>query len=180
MEAKAYPAFGYVIVKNTVPTGGKMNSELVTDNRYSVQNPSPYEDGDYNGTKSGSIWLYTEGRTATRNLNTGVTKQYSAGWSNLVSPQEVGEFEFVVEEPLTLFCLGAVDNRGKVPVIPRAEYFSLEAGRTSSFSVGTKLFLCHGDMLINERVFSGPRQVKVVSEEITVIAKTTCYGLLFP
>jgi len=180
METKAYPAFGYIKVRNTVTAGGLMNSEVVTNNRYAIQNPSPFEDGNYGGLNSGYVWLYTEGKTRTRDLHTGETIVYSAGWSNLNSAQPAGEFKFVVEEPLTVFCLGAIDNHDKIPKIPRVEYFGLEAGQSKLLSVGTKLFLCHGDSVINGKNFSGPRQIKVISEETVIAAKTTCYGLIFP
>lgn len=180
METIPLPAFGYIVLKNILPVGCEINDELICANKYSIQDPSPFEDGNYGNLGFGYTWLYTRGKMLHTNTSTGETVERVAGWSNLVTQEEVGTFSIAVVEPMVTFCLNVQSNANRQPRIPVTQYFHLLAGEPCTLPQGTKLFFADGTLNINGSEISGPRQIRVASGDREVLAVSNCYGLLFP
>jgi len=87
-----------------------------------------------------------------------------------------GTFEHTAVGETVLFCTGPMENRGYMPPIRK---FSLVAGESIVLPVGTKLFHCEGQMVVNGNAIENPTQVRSASNELAITATTACYGLIF-
>lgn len=178
-NSKAFPAFGWAVIKNSFDAGDIFSDELFSENVYTIYNPSPYRDGRYGNTLSGYQWLYTEGQGRTTNMETGEYVDRLPGYCNLVTWEQIGTFRVDFLAPTTVFCINVVNNPAK-GAVPDTTYFGLKAGEKQIISNGTKLYLASGGLLINGTNTTGPRQLHFSNGDREVEALQDSYGYLFP
>ena len=174
-----FAAFGYVIIRDQFDVGDLLNDELFSDGIYTVFNPSPFSDGRFGSIKSGYTWVYTKGVMQHTNATTGQIQNRTAGFCNITTVETVGTSRAECIEAAEVFCVSPMANQSNTPSVPVTSYFKLLQGETTTLPLGTKLFLCAGELQTPDTTLVGPRQVSVSSGDVSVTATTNCYGLLF-
>jgi len=182
MEQKTFPAFGYVVVKNTFPAGHVMNDgEIFLNGYFTVTNPSPYADGKFGPPQGGYQWLYISGCVQHTNVETQEVQQRTRGFCNLDTSERIGTFKVEYLEDSVVYCTSPVLNKDKFPVSPNTTCFRLPQGQTTTLAQNTKLFLVDGIIEVSELQITGPRQVhvRVESGPRQVTAVSDCLGYIF-
>jgi hypothetical protein len=176
-----FAAFGYVVMRNQLGIGEVFNDELFTDGVYSVFKPSPFYDGRFGAINSGYTWVYTKGTMQHTNATTGHVQYRNAGFCNITTLETIGTTYAECTDAAEIFCVSPVVNKDKIPSVPVTAFFELAQGSTTTLPLGTKLFLCSGELQTSDTTLVGPRQITVSSGDVVVTATTNnCYGLLFP
>lgn len=174
-----YPAFGYVLARNWLPAGEVFSDEIMTNNVFTVQDPTPGANGNISNTGKSYVWFLASGQHTYRNLVTGEIDVHEPGWCNLVRKMSVGAFEFQSTKDSEYVCFSPVLNAARTPIIPDLEFVEIEAGETASFPVGTKLYVLEGEIEINGKSVVSMRQVHVTTSNITAKAKRKTYAYIF-
>lgn len=183
MESKSYPAFGYVVVRNSFPAGHVMDDdEIFSNGCFTITNPSPYADGKFGPPQGGYQWLYISGRIQHTNTETQAVQQRTRGFCNLDTPETIGTFRVESLEDSVIYCTSPFINKEKNPVSPNTTCFRLPQGQTAALVEGTKLFLADGTIEVNGVQIEGPRQVhvRVGTGPRQVTALSDCLGYIFP
>lgn len=175
MVQTPFAAFGYVIMRDQFAVGETLNDELFSDGIYTVFNPSPFSDGRFGAIKSGYTWVYTKGVMQHVNATTGQIQNRAEGYCNITTLETIGTSRAECIEAAEVFCLSPMVNSP----LPTTSYFKLLQGETTTLPLGTKLFLCAGELQTPDTTLVGPRQISVSSGDVSVTASTNCYGLLF-
>ena len=160
-----HKAFGWQVSQCRLPKGNKYTVNVVADIPRS---------------QAQTITLFTKGRVVGANKD-GVTPLLvpvrTAGYTNLGLPlTPAGSYEFEAYEEAEWWCIDYVHNRKQ---LPDAEVFSLAVGSTTTLSVGTKLLLCVGSVLVNGVHHNAPKAFEVTSEDLVLTAEEQCYGFTF-
>jgi hypothetical protein len=179
MEAKAFPAFGYVLLRTKLKAGEVVNDEMMTNNLFSVDNPTPDATGSISGSSGAYIWMLLHGVHTYTDVATGKVDRHERGWCNLVRPLSVGMYEFAVIEDSEYICLSPRANHERTPVTPELEYFALESGESCELPQGTKLYLLDGALDVAGRDVPAMRQIHLASGRHKVTAKGSCLGYIF-
>lgn len=174
MKQKAYPAFGYTIVRCTAKAGQKPNDLQVVNGYMIVEAVNP--DGSAVLKGQPTFWLMLEGVNTMHNITTGLDELRTPGWTNVVERIAPCEYDITVNEDSAHLCLSTATNPNG---LPQLEKFYLAAGETTVLPVGTKLYLGTGPLEVGDTVIPGMRQVRVASEEKTVRAVADCHGWIF-
>jgi hypothetical protein len=169
-----------VTQKLQIDVGEALNDELFSDNIYTVFNPSPFSDGRFGSIKSGYTWVYTKGVMQHVNATTGQIQNRAAGFCNITTLETIGTARAECTQAAEVFCVSPAANAGRTPVVPVTSFFELLQGATTTLPLGTKLFLCSGELQTADTTLVGPRQITVASGDIFVTALTNSYGLIFP
>jgi hypothetical protein len=170
-----FAAFGYVIIRDQFDVGDLLDDELFSDGIYTVFNPSPFSDGRFGSIKSGYTWVYTKGIMQHTNATTGQVQNRTAGFCNITTLETIGTIRTECIEAAEVFCVSPMLNSP----VPVTSFFALLQGQATVLPLGTKLFLCAGELRTPDTTLVGPRQVTVSSGDVSVTATTDCYGLLF-
>lgn len=179
MDAKPYPAFGYVILRTKLKAGEVINDEVMQSNVFSVDNPSADHTGSISGSNGAYIWMLLDGVHTHTDIETGSVDRHERGWCNLVNPLHVGMYEFSVIEDSVYICFSPVANQTRTPAIPALEYFALENGQSRELAQGTKLYLLDGVLNIAGKEIPSMRQINLASGSKTVTAIGSCLGYIF-
>ena len=179
MECKAYPAFGYILLRTKIKAGEVITDEALVENILNITNPALDHTGSINGSDGAFVWLLINGVHTYKHIRTGEVETHEAGWCNLVRKPEAGIYEFNVIEDSDQICFSPILNRKKVPVIPALDFFNLSNGESCTLAQGTKLYLVDGQLNIEGNVVPSMRQINISSENKFVTAVGNCYGLIF-
>ncbi len=179
MEAKPFPAFGYVLLKTKLTAGEVVNDEMMQKNIFSIDSPSPDMNGSISGSIGSYIWMLIKGVHTYTNVVTGDVDRHEPGWCNLVNPLSVGMYEFNVVEDSEYICFSPRVNQDRSPAIPSLEYFFLNDGESKEMQAGTKLYLIDGSISVNGITIPSMRQVRIKNNHTQVVAKGRCLGYIF-
>lgn len=177
MEAKAYPAFGYTLVRCKIPAGEIINDISVADGVMSIDSVNETGVATVNG--NGYIWIQILGQQTYKFLPTGESTIHPPGWCNLVEEIKVGDHEIRVDTDSEHICLSTYLNENRKPQIPSLTYLRMKAGEKSEIKKGTKLYLIDGVLDASGQKFSGMRQIHFSSGGKVISADTDCMGLIF-
>lgn len=166
MKQKAFPAFGYFILKNDISSGEVVNDDTLRGNTY------------VNDENFLTVWLQIAGQ-ATDTNESGETQLRVAGDSTLSKPLMPGKNQLVFDTDMVIFCVSPSANAQKNPVVPVLQPFSLLAGQTVTLPVGSRLFLADGKLSIGGVEVSGTRQISFSIDDKVCTAQTNCLGFLF-
>lgn len=156
LNQKFRPAFGYIIAQNTVEPFSSYTT--VIDN--TSESVLFYTDGYLDFFKDDVI-LYT-----TR-----------AGMMEVSSSHPRGSYVTVAgPNGCSFFCLDPKANKGS---IPDTEFKKVVSGLNVEVNAGTKLYLCSGQIKIDEDIIDGPKQLYIRSDKKIIQTLTDCYFILF-
>lgn len=85
-------------------------------------------------------------------------------------------FHCTATKPSVTWCYDPLVNHG---FIPQIEVFKMKKGESTVLQNKTNLFLCEGEIEINDRIFASPYQLAIRSDSSTLRASTDVYGLIF-
>jgi hypothetical protein len=179
MEAKPFAAFGYVLLRTKLKAGEVVNDEMMENNVFSIDNPTPNETGSISGSTGSYIWVLLNGIQTYTNISTGAVDKHERGWCNLVKPLSAGNFKFDSVTDSEYICLSPRVNAERTPVVPELEFFDLAVGQTRTMPAGTRLYLLDGEMAVDGITISSMRQVRFSSGAATAKANAHCLGLVF-
>ena len=156
MIRKPYAAFGYVLYGNYYEEGYTVDTVTYADSK--------------------TVLLFTEGSITVRDKETGeVVHECVPGWIKS-DGYEDRLFVSTANAASMSWCYDPKVNQNYIPTI---ELLTLKKGESANLVMGTNLFLCHGTITINAAEQAAPRQVAVRSGDVTAVATTDVYGLLF-
>lgn len=179
MEAKPYPAFGYVILRTKLKAGEVINDEMMQSNLFSIDNNSPDNTGSVSGSVGSYIWMMIKGVHTYTNIATGEVDRHERGWCNLNNNLKIGMYEFSVVEDSEYICFSPRVNQDRNPAIPKLEYFHLNDGESCKLPQGTKLYLLDGNLSIDNKEIPSMRQINLLSGSKEVKAIGDCLGYIF-
>lgn len=179
MDAKPFPAFGYVILKTKLKAGEVINDEMMQSNLFSIDNNSPDHNGSVSGSNGSYIWMMLKGIHTYTNINTGEVYRHERGWCNLNQDLKVGMYEFAVVEDSEYICFSPRVNQNRTPTIPKLEYFHLNDGEVCELKKDTKLYLLDGSLDISGVKIPSMRQINLSSGNKLVKAFGDCLGYIF-
>lgn len=159
-----YSAFGWNVSKVVCPDG---HAFLAEPSKAGLRSEGP------------NITLHTKGRLHCVCLTDSepVVTPRVPGTSTLeLLPIRVGKFRFTAEGECQWWCFSRFANNLS---LPNAQPFSIAAGETRAFDVGTKVFLCDGDAMANGVAVNGPISIHSTSNVISVTAGSAVYGFVF-
>lgn len=179
MEAKPYPAFGYVLLRTKIKAGELISDDALINNVLYIDNAATDHTGSVNGSKGAYVWLLISGLHEYKNTETGEVKLHEPGWCNLVHKPAAGTYEFDVLEDSEQICFSPTVNSDRVPTIPQLEFFELSDGDSCELAQGTKLYLVSGNLSVAGKTIQSMRQVRIASGDQTVSAVGRCLGFIF-
>lgn len=177
MEQKAYPAFGYVLIRCATKPGGTIDDGQVKKNILKIDSVLP--DGSAVVDQQKVFWLMMSGSHTMHNKTTGADEVRTPGWTNVVDVANVGEYEITVNEESTHICFSTGPGTPNTDNLPSLEVFRLPAGQTRTLPNGTKLYLGHGSLDAGGAVVGPMRQVRISTGDKAVTAIDDCYGWIF-
>lgn len=137
---------------------------------------------DDDGYAASGHYFYTKGRVRNQVVETGEQlEDRVAGWLNTENPNKnassSGTVRNVFVEDSQWLCIPYKFNNNKLPDLAS---LILPAGETQVLENGTNLYLVRGQLDVNGRIFNGPAQIRVRSNDVTgtSIGDTT-YSLRF-
>lgn len=161
-----HKGFDLVIAKVFLPVGVPVNIEPILQNVFTA---SP---------NFGFIWLVVQGSVEYKNVDTGETINWSKFDSTLSKPFTTGEWQATILEDIECLCINQHMNLNKFPIKDYVEVFTLEKNNNCELLQGTQLFLGSGELQIDNKVFVGPRQIKITTENKTAQALTDAVGYI--
>lgn len=169
MDTKAFPAFGYTIIRHHISKNEVLNDELYADGLVNVT--VPFE----------TCWFYTKGLVNQVNIDTEEVSVRSPGYSNTMIKETAGIWRANFIEDSTVFCVPQPEPANPLLLlIDRLQVFLLPAGQSTILPQGTKLSLCQGQLKIDSSIIRDLRQIEFKSGSRTVVAIEDCFGLIFP
>lgn len=182
MQITKYNAFGYIVAKTLVE-----KDEIVTDESHphfentilisKTYNPDILKKNITPKTVN-NIWLVTEGSISYVNLYSGATMDWGKGYCSLDEPMPIGFWASTHNMNSTVWCFNALDNQDVVPVMPNVSKFQLLTGETINTNGQHRIFLCDGELSINNTAVTASKQL-IISSGKTITATTDCYGFKF-
>ncbi len=169
MDTKAFPAFGYTVIRHQIAKNEILNDELYVDGLVSVR--VPFE----------TCWFYTKGLVNQVNVDTAEVSVRGPGYSNAIIKETAGLWRANFIEDTTVFCVPQPQPANPLLLlIDRLQVFSLPAGKSMTLPQGTKLSLCQGQLKIENSIIRELRQIEFKSGDRQVVAMEDCFGLIFP
>lgn len=157
LNQKFRPAFGYIIAQNTVEPFSSYTT--VIDNT------------------SASVLFYTKGYLE---FFKGDSLKYTtfAGMMEVASNHPEDSYITVAgPDGCSFFCLDPKANKGFVPDV---EFKKINANTSVEALENMKIYLCQGQIKIDEDIIDGPKQIYVRSDKKVINTLTDCYIILFP
>lgn len=166
MKSAIYRSFGLVAVITTFEKGETITVDPMVNNTYTV-----YENFGY-------VWMHTKGTDILVNTATGETVERAPGCNLIDNPLPLGEWKATVPEDVEVVCYSPFNNPGKAPLSTLLEPVVISAGGSKQMPQMTQFFLASGDIQIDEKLFSGPKQLRMKTGDTTVTAVTNVYGFI--
>jgi len=169
MDTKAFPAFGYTVIRHQIAKNEVLNDELYADGLVSVA--VPFE----------TCWFYTKGLVNQVNVDTAEVSVRGPGYCNAIIKETAGVWRANFIEDSTVFCVPQPQPANPLlRLIDRLQVFLLPAEKSATLPQGTKLSLCQGQLKIDNLTIRDLRQIEFKSGSRTVVAIEDCFGLIFP
>jgi hypothetical protein len=158
MIQKPYAAFGHVLIENTY-ADGEISTAIIN-----------------NDITCYTFWV--QGLFKNKNISANTEwEDFAPGHflrPRIDYPQ--GIYEHTSTGETKVFCFEERINGNEDVDL---EAFILKAGSQTTLPKDTRLFLCAGNLAVNDRTITKPTQISVRSGDTLVTAATDCYGLLF-
>lgn len=164
MNAKPLAAFGYV-------------AYLVDVEANEVREVGLNEHGFSNT----GYYYYVKGQSAVSVIETGeVLETRTAGWLNIERPEgqasSTGTVRSIALEDSQWLCMPhAMNPKG----LPNLSSLILSPGETRTLAQATDLYLVRGTLVVGDRTFVGPRQIRIRSGDVTALSQDQSYSLIF-
>jgi hypothetical protein len=169
METKAFPAFGYVVIRHQIEKNEILNDELYDNGLVTIAPPFD------------TCWLYTKGLVNQVNIDTQKVSVRGPGYCNALIKETAGVWRADFKEDSTVFCVPQPKPANPlILLIDNLQVFSLKAGQSTTLAQSTKLSLCQGQLKIGSATIRDLRQIEFKSGSRSVIAIEDCFGLIFP
>lgn len=169
MIIKPYAAFGYVITLVTVDNNESWRPVQI------LSNDGSYKDNGYTYLYEGSarfINAQTNHEYPLRTVGWLSSEHYQDGMTNQ------GTVNYIPVGKTSWACISVFENKGKLP--SKLEHIELPKGSSISTKNGTNVFLCKGDVSINDKRFNASGQIRIRTGDTIMIANEDSYILLFP
>ena len=182
MQHTHYKAFGHSVVKTEV-----VKDEIIVDRNHEHLNNTVIISKPYNKDINTSnfvpgtfnhIWLVTKGKVSFVNLYTGATLDWDVGYCSLDNPMPVGFWVGKHELDSEFFCFSPQTNVDVVPIMPDVSTFKMVAGSSTIITEDTKLFVCAGQLQVENTSISSPTQLSISAGK-TITATTDIYGFKY-
>jgi hypothetical protein len=164
MLIKKYKVFGWLMTVTYVKQGGK----------FAVLVKKEVDAADLIATT-----LYTKGTIVGESDNPNyipALKYPGLISTELPSPIQPNKTVFTAQSDAEFWCLHKGMNSHKTPALQK---LVMEAGQQTQLPVGTLLFVCCGDFVLDGNTISTPSPIKVQSHRAQLLATTDVYGLFF-
>lgn len=169
MDTKAFPAFGFVVIRHQIEKNEILNDELYDNGLVTI---TPRFD---------TCWLYTKGLVNQVNIDTKEISARTPGYCNAVIKEKAGTWRADFVEDSIVFCVPQPQPaNSRALLIDSLQVFSLKAGQSTTLTQGTKLSLCQGQLKIGSTTIRDLRQIEFKSGSRLVTAIDDCFGLIFP
>lgn len=153
-----YAAFGNILIKNTMAAGNTYQWD--TAHRYAKC----------------TTFLVSGRATAVNNITGETLGEYLPG--NYLREYEYpsGSFTMTVNEDEEVWCYFPDVNKN----IITSPFDAMEIAKdiSTTLSIGTKMFLCKGTLIIDGKQITGPAQISVKTSDQTALADEHCYALV--
>jgi hypothetical protein len=166
MRGSVHRSFGLTAVITSFDKGGVVTVDPLVNNTYSV------------GPNFGYIFMHLKGTDVLINTVTGEEIARGPGDNSITSPMPLGEWRSTSPEDIEVVCYSPFINADKVPLNSRLEPVVLNAGESKLMPHLTQFFLAAGDIQINGKTISGPKQVHMKTGDVTMNAVTNTYGFI--
>lgn len=169
MKTKPIAAFGTVVFL--------CDAEANETRNYVLSSDGSYQTGHY---------YYVSGLARNTVIETGeVIPDRTPGWLNLEHPgtgsSTPGTVKIEYLEDTQWLCIPHIHNPQGLSVVTK---LIVDPGTTSNIAQGSNLLLVRGKLLINNRLFTGPTQIRVRSGDVIASppanAVEPSYCLFFP
>lgn len=133
------------------------------------------------GFSSSGYYFYVKGRSTVSVIETGeVLKERTAGWLNIErtdgNASSTGTSRGLFLEDTQWLCIPHAKNpKG----LPNLSSLVLEDGETRTLTQGTDLYLVRGTLVVGDKTFIGPKQIRVRSGDVAATSQGTSYSLKF-
>lgn len=156
-KQKLHAAFGHVLMCNTYEDGETFRAD--------IKNDAPW------------TMYWAKGLFKNKNITTNSTWiDFPAGFIARPGDYTSGVFEHTSMGESIVFCFDPMLNHRYTPGI---ETWEIDADQQITMPVGTKLFLCEGEILVDDKRIQGPMQVSIKTTDKVITGGTKCYGLIF-
>lgn len=164
VQQTPYKAFGYIFIKTEYADGSNIVVDWPQNRKWA------------NCLTKGSMVNLTIDDGGSSPLKT--LPDFVAGdWHDPdLANQWYGRGSFDVVGETVLWCISDDLNND---YIPEVEKWFLASGQTVNLPVGTKLFMCQGNLSIDGSTKSNPTQIHIKTSETAVTANEDCYGFSF-
>jgi len=159
-----YKVFGYIALKTEFTDGSHIVADWPEDRKW------------WNYLTKGSMINFAINESSTSPLRTLPDYVQGDWYGPDLTPQWYGVGSYDVVGETVLWCFSDDLNNDYVPDV---EKWFLAAGQTVNLPVGTKLFMCQGNLLIDGSTKTNPTQIHIKTNETSVVANEDCYGFLF-
>lgn len=161
-EFKLYNVFGWYFHRGTMNAGDQLMTNVSEDiSRKDLDIINLYTLGKVSISLEGSDKI----------LHTREAGEYSCDRPNIIA----GKYISTATEFVEFWCVSHEINKKRLPDL---SVFRLKTGETCEVSIGSKLFICTGRLIVNTKSLIGPEAINF-SKDATVKASSDCLGLFF-
>lgn len=159
-----YKAFGYIILHTVFADGSHIVADWPQNRKW------------WNMTTKGSMTnMSLDANSNPPNASLPDVKAGDVADSTYLS-LSYGTASYDIVGETHLWCVSDDNNNG---ILPDVEKWFLASGQTVNLPVGTKLFMCQGNLTINGIEKSRPTQIHAKNNEISVTANEDSFGMNF-
>lgn len=164
IEYKPFAAFGTVVILVSAEAGDTSAVTLGHD-----------------GFVMSGYYYITAGKAESTLTKTGeILEDRTPGWLNteheLSNATTDGELSTHFPEYTEWLCIPSHKNKYGLPNLTS---LSIKTNDEKILTNGTNLYLVRGTLSINNKVFIGPKQIRIRSGDVTATASEDCYSLIF-
>jgi hypothetical protein len=122
------------------------------------------------------VWMYTAGKDVLVNTKTGEMIERVAGQDLITSPIPPGEWRSTAPVDFEVVCFSPFINNDQLPLKDHLSPVVIPARETRLMPHMTQLFLAKGEIQVEGKSITGPKQVLFKSGAKQITAMTTVYG----
>ena len=163
-------AFEYICVQSKVYPGDVQNTDPVINNITNIRK----EDNGY-------CTVQTKNSQILRNTETGEEILIPEGSFACKTMYDInipdGRYEIVINNYFEVFCFSPYHNSKYLPLHDRFEPFKLKAGEEVTVTVGKRIFMMEGAVIIADKNYTGVNRLKFTTGNKKVRALRDTYGV---